>query len=178
MAKENLDRPEIPSQHSEVAGKRMPPGMESRILDTQSLCRAALRALSRYFEVAAGSALTPGVIAAIQTFGDRINFYLHPHFLVTEGGVDEAGAFPRVSVFDDARPAALFAREVLGFLVRHELLSPECAERLLSWRQTGFSVHSGVSGCHCWSLRARTAIGTVGTNPGRRRWIICSSSPA
>jgi len=142
------------------------------------LCRAALRALSRYFEVAAGSALTPGVIAAIQTFGDRINFYLHPHLLVTEGGGDEAGVFPRVSVFDDARPAALFAREVLGFLVRHELLSPECAERLLPWRQTGFSVHSGVNGSHCWSLRARTAIGTVGTNPGRRRWIICSSSPA
>jgi len=30
----------------------------------------------------------PGVIAAIQTFGDRIN--LHLHFLVTEGGTDEA----------------------------------------------------------------------------------------
>ena len=37
------------------------------------LCRLALRALARYFEVVTGSALTPGVIAAIQTFGDRIN---------------------------------------------------------------------------------------------------------
>ncbi len=32
----------------------------------------------------------PGVIAAIQTFGDRINLHPHLHFLVTEGGVDEA----------------------------------------------------------------------------------------
>ena len=39
------------------------------------LCRLALRALARYFEVVTGSALTPGVIAAIQTFGDRINFH-------------------------------------------------------------------------------------------------------
>ncbi len=37
------------------------------------LCRCALRALTRYFEVVTGSALTPGVIAAIQTFGNRIN---------------------------------------------------------------------------------------------------------
>jgi len=39
------------------------------------LCRAALRALTRYFEIVTGSALTPGVIASIQTFGDRINFH-------------------------------------------------------------------------------------------------------
>jgi hypothetical protein len=54
------------------------------------LCRCALRSLSCYFEVVTGSALTPGVIAAIQTFGDRINLHVHLHFLVTEGGTDEA----------------------------------------------------------------------------------------
>ena len=43
--------------------------------------------------VVTGSAITPGVIAAIQTFGDRINLHMHLHFLVTEGGVDEAGVF-------------------------------------------------------------------------------------
>jgi hypothetical protein len=40
----------------------------------QDLCRLALRSLGRYSEVVTGSALTPGVIAAIQTFGDRIKF--------------------------------------------------------------------------------------------------------
>jgi len=43
--------------------------------------------------VVTGSAITPGVIAAIQTFGDRINLHMHLHFRVTEGGVDEAGVF-------------------------------------------------------------------------------------
>ena len=56
--------------------------------------------------------------------------------------MDEAGFFHRVISFDDVRLAALFAREVLGFLVRRELLSQEWAERLLSWRHTGFNVHS------------------------------------
>ena len=104
----------------------------------------ALRSLTRYFEVATGSALTPGVIAAIQTFGTKINFHPYLRFLVTEGGVDETGLFHKVARIDDSRLEELFAREVLGFLVGKELLSPEWAERLLSWCHTGFSVHSRV----------------------------------
>jgi hypothetical protein len=37
VAKEKLDRSEIPSQHDQVAGKRMPPGTQRRILNSQSL---------------------------------------------------------------------------------------------------------------------------------------------
>ncbi len=106
------------------------------------LCRCALRSLTRYFEVLNGSTLTPGVVAAIQTFGDRINLHPHLHFLVTEGGTDEADVFHKIPRLDDSRLAEIFAREVLAFLVGKELLSPEWAERLLSWRHTGFSVHS------------------------------------
>jgi ribosomal protein S27E len=114
------------------------------------LCRLALRCLTRYFEVLADSALTPGVIAVIQTFGNRINLHPHLHFLVTEGGVDEAGIFHKIPRIDDSRLAELFAREVLAALVRRELLSPEWAARILSWRHTGFSVHSQV--------RAKTSV--------------------
>ncbi|MGB9005786.1 MAG: hypothetical protein WCB96_08690 [Candidatus Aminicenantales bacterium] len=52
------------------------------------------------------------------------------------------GVFHKIPWLDDSRLAAIFAREVLAFLVGKELLSPEWAERLLSWRHTGFSVHS------------------------------------
>ncbi len=115
------------------------------------LCRCALRSLTRYFEaavsacthgdndsmsVATGTALTPGVIAAVETFGDRINFHTCLHFLVTEGGVDEAGVFHRIRRLDDSRLTEVFAREVLAMLVRLELLSPEWAERLLSYLES------------------------------------------
>jgi hypothetical protein len=63
---------------------------------------------------------------------------------VTEGGVDETGVFHKVPRIDDSRLTDLFAREVLADLVRKELLSPEWAARILSWRHTGFSVHSRV----------------------------------
>jgi ribosomal protein S27E len=106
------------------------------------LCRCALRSLSRYFEIVTGSALTPGVIAVLQTFGDRINLHVHLHFLVTEGGVDEAGVFHEIPRIDDSRLADLFAREILRLLVDRELLSPEWAERILSWPHSGFNVHS------------------------------------
>ena len=108
------------------------------------LCRCALRSLTRYFEVVTGSELMLGVIAAIQTFGNRMNPHPHLHFLVTEGGVDKAGEFHRVPRIDDTRLAELFAREVLADLVHKKLLSPEWAERILSWRHTGFNVHSRV----------------------------------
>ena len=61
---------------------------------------------------------------------------------MTEGGADEAGVFHKIPHIDDTRLAEIFAREVLAFLVGRELLGPEWAERLLSWRHTGFSVHS------------------------------------
>jgi hypothetical protein len=63
---------------------------------------------------------------------------------VTEGGVDESGVFHKIFRIGDSRLAELFAREVLAFLVGRELLSPEWAERLLSWRHTGFNVHGKV----------------------------------
>jgi len=66
------------------------------------LCRCALRSLTCYFEVLAGSELVPGVIAAIQTFGDRINVHPHLHFLVTEAGVDEAGLFHKIPRINDS----------------------------------------------------------------------------
>jgi len=86
-------------------------------------------------EVVSGGKLMLGVFASIQTFGARMNPHPHLHFLVTQGGVDEAGVFHKVSRIDHSRLAELFAREVLGFLVHKELLSPGWADRLLSWRR-------------------------------------------
>jgi len=83
-----------------------------------------LRALTRYFEAVTGSALTPGVVVAIKTFGDRINLHPHLYFLVTEGGVDGAGVFHKIPRIDDSRLAEIFGREVPAFLVGRELLSP------------------------------------------------------
>ena len=92
----------------------------------------------------AGEELVPGIVAALQTFGERINFHPHLHFLVTEGGADRAEVFLRISNWDDTRLAEIFAHEVLGLLVGGGLLSAEWRKRILSWRHSGFNVHSQV----------------------------------
>ena len=61
---------------------------------------------------------------------------MHLHFLVTEGGTDEAGVFHKIPRIDDPRLTEIFG--------------PRWAKRLLSWPYTGFNVHSLV--------RARTKI--------------------
>jgi hypothetical protein len=38
------------------------------------LCRCAVRSLTVYFEALTGEELVPGIIVAVQTFGERINF--------------------------------------------------------------------------------------------------------
>jgi hypothetical protein len=58
--------------------------------------------------------------------------------------MDWAGIFHRLPHLDDSRLAEIFAYEVLRLLVGKGLLSPEWAERILSWRHTGFNVHSRV----------------------------------
>jgi len=96
------------------------------------LRREAVKAISVYFEALAGEPLVPGIIVAVQTFGDRINFHPHLHLLVTEGGMDRAGIFHRIPRLDDARLAEIFAREVLALLVSKGLVSPEWAEASVS----------------------------------------------
>jgi hypothetical protein len=86
-----------------------------------------------YYQALAGEPLVPGIVVAVQTFGDRINFHPHLHLLVTEGGMNRAGVFHRLPHLDDARLVEIFAREVLKLLVDKGLLSPEWAERILSW---------------------------------------------
>jgi hypothetical protein len=89
------------------------------------LSRASVKALTVYFEALAGERCVPGIIDAVQTFGDRINFHPHLHLLVTEEGMDQAGVFHGLPHLDDSRLAEIFAREVLKRLVGKGLLSPE-----------------------------------------------------
>jgi ribosomal protein S27E len=54
-----------------------------------SLCQAAVQALLKYFQAATDEELVLGVVACIQTFGERINLHPHAHLLVSEGGEDK-----------------------------------------------------------------------------------------
>ncbi|MBE0449039.1 MAG: transposase [Actinobacteria bacterium] len=75
-----------------------------------SLSHAAVAALLKYFQATTLTELRPGVVACIQTFGDRINLHPHVHCLFSEGGEDEQGRFHHVQTFDDSLLAEFLRR--------------------------------------------------------------------
>jgi len=88
-----------------------------------------MKAILKYLRVATGKELTPGIIAAIQSFGSRINLHPHLHFLVTEGGEDKEGKFHKISRFDEGLIAEFFSREVFSMLLRGRAYQPgACGE--------------------------------------------------
>jgi hypothetical protein len=108
------------------------------------LCQAAVQALLKYLQAITGTELRPGIVASIQTFGQKINLHPHLHFLVTEGGEDSEGRFHHLAEFQDSLLAEFFKREVFALLLRQELISEAVVEKIAGWRHSGFSVHSKV----------------------------------
>jgi len=108
------------------------------------LCLCGKEALLKYFRAIIGKEIVPGIIAVIQSFGSRMNFHPHLHFLVTEGGAAKDGCFHKVSSFNDALLAQFFTREIFSLLLRKQLINLSLVQKILRWRYTGFHVHSKV----------------------------------
>jgi hypothetical protein len=113
-----------------------------KLLD--SLCLSTVQALVKFLHSATGLEIMPGVVAVIQTFGDRINFHPHIHVLITEGGAASDGSFHRLSRFHDEVIQEIFTHEVFSLLLRKKLIRLPLVQKILHWRHTGFSVHSKV----------------------------------
>ena len=111
------------------------------------LCRAAYDTAREMIGAASldGELPVPGMIAVVQTFGDDLCWHPHVHALVTRGGWDCAGQWVPVPFVDGEAAALVFRHKVFAFLQREGLLSEERTRLLLSWRHSGFSVHTSVT---------------------------------
>ena len=79
-----------------------------------------------------------------EEWGEWVNFHPHLHFLVTEGGTDKQGQFHKFSNFNDTLLCRFFTREVFSLFLRKQLINRDFIKKILSWRHTGFNVHSKV----------------------------------
>jgi|GEM_PF-3451875 len=86
-----------------------------------ALCVCGKEALLKYLKATTEKDITPGIIAVIQSFGSRINFHPHLHFLVTEGGTDKKEQFHKVSQFNGPLLCRFFIREVFLLLLHKQL---------------------------------------------------------
>lgn len=87
----------------------------------------------------------PGIVLAIQTFGDYARWHPHLHALVADGVFLDSGYFfvmPNV----DLRPLReLFRAHVLKMLKKEGLIDDTFIKILMGWRHvSGFNVHNEV----------------------------------
>lgn len=113
------------------------------------LCRAAFEVVRDVFADEVGDntdshstheMITPGLIAAIQTFGDLINWHSHIHAVVTEGGFTENGVFVRVRDINKADCLARWQDKVFDLLRREEKITQKVEEDMRKWTHSGFSI--------------------------------------
>jgi hypothetical protein len=83
----------------------------------------------------------PGIVMAIHTFGEYLDFHPHLHLLMADG------LFLRDERFlvlpDNGMDAVeeLFRARLITFLSKQGLLPPERARMLKEWKHSGFNVH-------------------------------------
>ena len=116
------------------------------------LCNIVERLFARFCASARPGA-RPGLILFVQTFGDLVNFNPHVHVLAADGVFDADGGFTVLPPIPRKVLEPWLRKEVLALLRREGLVSAALAEKMLTWRHTGFSAHNSVR------LGARDAAG-------------------
>ncbi len=110
------------------------------------LSQCASKSLTQFFRLNLGKKTgIPGIVVAIQSFGDYARWHPHLHALVADGLFLESGYFfvmPKV----DLRPLReIFRALVLKMLEKEGLIDDTFISMILNWRHTsGFSVHNQV----------------------------------
>ena len=129
---------------------------DRRLLGKLSQCAAnALKTLFR----AAGKdpKAVPGIIIAIQTYGDLVNFHPHLHALVPDGVFTPSGWFVAFPKIDLSALERLFRHRVLQMLLRERRIDDTVIRTLLGWRHSGFSLHNEVK-IGSYDLEGRRAV--------------------
>ncbi len=81
----------------------------------------------------------PAFVLYVQTFGDLVTFNPHIHALVADGVFLPSGKFRVLSPLPETALCEALRHKVLDFLSAVGVLSADLAERMKTWRHSGFS---------------------------------------
>lgn len=84
-----------------------------------------------------------GLVMAIHTFGDYLNFHPHIHVLAADGLFRDTGMFHVMPEQGLKALEELFRDQVLMFLIHEGRTEAEFAEKLRAWKHSGFGVYRG-----------------------------------
>jgi len=88
--------------------------------------------------------VVPGMIAAIQTFGQLAQWNPHIHSLVSCGAFTPYGEFLELPEFDMDRMLVAWQEAVFDLYLSEGKIEPEVVENMRSWEHSGFSVDQSV----------------------------------
>ena len=95
--------------------------------------------------------VVPGMIAAIQTFGQLAQWHPHIHSLITCGACTPEGNFLELSEFDMDSLLVAWQEAVFALYLKEDKIEPEVVENMRSWdghrraaMVDGFSVDQSV----------------------------------
>jgi hypothetical protein len=88
--------------------------------------------------------VVPGLVAAIQTFGELLHWHPHIHALVTCGAFTPEGEFLELPELDLERLQAAWQEAVFALYLAEDKLAPEVVENMRTWPHSGFSVDQSV----------------------------------
>jgi hypothetical protein len=107
------------------------------------LSRLAWKCLTTFMQGTLGVEGRPGAVLSIETSGEYLDLNPHIHALVTDGIFKPDAGFLAMPGYQERGVAvlkSLWEKAVLDFAVKREFIKSETANKLLSWRHTGFSV--------------------------------------
>jgi hypothetical protein len=90
-----------------------------------------------------GAHTRPGIVVAVTTAGDLIQWHPHAHLLLSDGTFSDDGSFHPLQAWDGEAVMKLFRERLLARLIERHAISPELAQKLLKWRHPGFYAHIG-----------------------------------
>jgi hypothetical protein len=127
-----------------------------------ALCRLAYESICEVMQQASGNDdAVPGMVGAIQTFGDLAHFHPHAHAIVSDGVFTKDGDFIPVPGVDLSRCVILWRRaahrlaplyprakregkKVFDLLLQKEKITEEVVDSMCQWSHSGFSIDNSV----------------------------------
>jgi len=110
----------------------------------EDVSRIVFSIIQDFYNEAAPTAVKTATVVSYQSYGDLVRWNPHYHCLVLEGGIDETGSFYHIPIKDTSRLTEVFRRRVIKLFVDKGLLDRSFALKILSWKQSGFSVDNSV----------------------------------
>ncbi len=88
--------------------------------------------------------VTPGMVAAIHSFGQLLHFHPHIHALVADGAFAPDGTFVALPQLDSQPFEKLWQKKVFDLLLKKNKITETVVAQMNQWHHCGFSTHHAV----------------------------------